>query len=83
MAARTCALGCFAKTGRAMVVAVANGPELVGKWDITLVPDGQERFVYHAAELLGTGAASFVRDSTRAIGKQTSKSSRRRCQLQP
>ena len=31
------------------VVAVAAGPELVGKWDLTLVPEGQERFVYHAA----------------------------------
>ena len=71
MAGRACALGCFAKTGRAMVVAVAKAPELVGKWDVTLVPDGQERFVYHAAELLGTGAARFVRDSTRAIGKET------------
>jgi len=54
-----------------MVVAVASGPELVGKWDVILVPDGQERFVYHAAELLGSGEARFVRDSTRAIGKQT------------
>lgn len=71
MAGRACAIGCFAKTGRAMLVAVAKGPELVGKWDVTLVPDGQERFVYHAAELLGTGQERFVRDSTRAIGKQT------------
>jgi hypothetical protein len=72
MVERSCALGCFAKTGKAMVVAVAAGPELVRKWDVALVPEEQERFVYHAAELMDLPeAAPFVERSTRAINAHT------------
>jgi hypothetical protein len=71
MPTSTCALGCFAKTGKAALVAVAPGPELVAKWDVALVPDTQERFVYHAAQLMESGAARFVQRSTKVVGKHT------------
>jgi hypothetical protein len=71
MPAATCSLGCFAKTGKAALVAVAPGPDLVAKWDIALVPATQERFVYHAAQLMESGAARFVKRSTEVVGTHT------------
>ena len=71
MTGRSCALGCFAKTGRAMVVAVGSGPDLVAKWDLALVPETQERFVYHAAQLMESGAARFVQRSTKVVAEHT------------
>ena len=59
------------KTGRAAAVALAAGPRLVGKWDVQLAPEDQERFVYHAAQGLGRDAAAWVRDSERVITRQS------------
>ncbi len=71
MATRSCALGFVAKTGKAAAVAVGPGPEVLGKWDLVLVPPGQERFVYHAAAQLDGDAARWVRASTTAIANET------------
>jgi hypothetical protein len=68
---RSCALGFVAKTGTGVAVAVASGPELLGKWELMLAPPTQERFVYHAAQQLGARAERWVRESTQAIGHQT------------
>ena len=65
------ALGFVAKTGKAAAVAIGPGRELLGKWDLVLVPAGQERFVYHAAAQLDGGAARWVRTSTTAIANET------------
>ena len=65
-----CALGFVAKTGKAVAVAIGPGPELLGKWDLVLVPPGQERFVYHAAAQLDGDAARWVRASTTAIANE-------------
>jgi hypothetical protein len=69
--APTCALGFVAKTGKAIAAAVAPGPELLGRWEWLLAPARQERFVYHAAQDLGAGAAQWVEKSTRMIARQT------------
>ena len=67
----TCALGFFASTGRAVAVAVAPGPELVGKWGMLLTPPGQERFVYHAALEFDVDPEEWVRTSMENIGRAT------------
>ncbi len=69
MAEQSCALGFVAKTGKGVAVAIGRGPELIGKWELVLVPPGQERFVYHAAAELDRDAARWVRASTEAIGR--------------
>jgi hypothetical protein len=71
MSMSTCALGFVAKTGKAAAVAIGPGPELLGKWDLVLVPPGQERFVYHAAAQRDGDAARWVRASTKAIARET------------
>jgi hypothetical protein len=70
VATQPCALGFVAKTGKAVAVAIGPGPELLGKWDLVLVPSGQERFVYHAAAQLDGDAARWVRASTTAIANE-------------
>ena len=76
-AVTTCALGCFAKTGKAGVAAVDTSGALLGTWDIVLVPPETERFVYHDAELMPRSKAdAWVREATRAATKQTAQSVR-------
>jgi hypothetical protein len=74
MATQSCALGFVAKTGKAVAVAIGPGPALLGKWDLVLVPPGQERFVYHAAAQLDGDAAPWVRASTKAIARHAQQS---------
>jgi hypothetical protein len=71
MPAPRCALGFVAKTGKAVAAAVGPGPELLGRWELLLVPARQERFVYHAAQDLGAGAKKWVATATRVIARQT------------
>jgi hypothetical protein len=66
-----CALGFVAKTGRGVAVAVSPGPVLLGKWGLLLVPPGQERFVYHAAQEMDDDAEEWVRRSLHAINRHT------------
>jgi hypothetical protein len=70
-------LGCFAKTGHGVAVAVAAGPVLVGKWPLLLAPESQERFVYHAVQGMDLAAAEkFVAKSTRVVNAQTERAIR-------
>ena len=76
-AVTTCALGFFAKTGKAGVAAVDTSGALLGTWDIVLMPPETERFVYHNAELMPRSKAdAWVREATRAATKQTAQSVR-------
>lgn len=64
------AFGAVTRTGSAVILAVragASGPSFVGRWQITLVPDGVPDQPYHAAAAEPGNAARLVSEVEQAV----------------